>query len=174
MTESQSGPTIAQRAEHIHSFVDSFDIAVDDWSVLSKSDRRTAVLRLLHVAGGLDISFLTGFILGAASHRMAVVYDNALTGAAVLATVTMEPLVKDYVFSSAVYEDPIHKEQCRFLDVKPPLHYDLQIDEGLGSTMGLSIVDASMHMLNDMKTFVEAEVRAAEDGAGKGRQEDIK
>lgn len=60
-----------------------------------------------------------------------------------------------------------------FLDVKPPLHYDLQIDEGLGSTMGLSIVDASMHMLNDMKTFVEAEVRAAEDGAGKGRQEDI-
>ena len=174
LTESDNGPTIAQRAAHIHSFVDPFDIAVDDWSVLSESDRRTAVLRLLHVAGGLDIAFLTGFILGAASHRMAVVYDNALTGAAVLAAVTMEPLVKDYVFSSAVYDDPIHKEQCRFLDVKPPLHYDLQIDEGLGSTMGLSIVDASMHMLNDMKTFVEAEVRAAEDGAGKGRQEDIK
>ena len=131
-------------------------------------------MRLLHVAGGLDIAFLAGFILGAASHRMAVVYDNALIGAAVLAAVTMEPLVKDYVFPSAVYDDPIHKEQCRFLDVKPPLHYDLQIDEGLGSTMGLSIVDASMHMLNDMKTFVEAEVRAAEDGAGKGRQEDIK
>lgn len=174
LTESDNGPTIAQRAAHIHSFVDPFDIAVDDWSVLSESDRRTAVLRLFHVAGGLDIAFLTGFILGAASHRMAVVYDNALTGAAVLAAVTMEPLVKDYVFSSAVYDDPIHKEQCRFLDVKPPLHYDLQIDEGLGSTMGLSIVDASMHMLNDMKTFVEAEVRAAEDGAGKGRQEDIK
>lgn len=174
LTEFDNGPTIAQRAVHIHSFVDPFDITVDDWSVLSESDRRTAVLRLLHVAGGLDIAFLTGFILGAASHRMAVVYDNALTGAAVLAAVTMEPLVKDYVFSSAVYDDPIHKEQCRFLDVKPPLHYDLQIDEGLGSTMGLSIVDASMHMLNDMKTFVEAEVRAAEDGAGKGRQEDIK
>ena len=27
-----------------------------------------------------------------------------------------------------------------------------------------------MDMLNDMKTFVEAEVKAAEDGAGKGRQ----
>ncbi len=25
--------------------------------------------------------------------------------------------------------------------------------------MGLSIIDASMHMLNDMKTFVEAEVK---------------
>ncbi|MDE8714701.1 nicotinate-nucleotide--dimethylbenzimidazole phosphoribosyltransferase, partial [Veillonella atypica] len=113
MTESDNGPTIAQRAAHIHSFVDPCDIAVDDWSVLSESDRRTAVLHLLHVAGGLDIAFLTGFILGAASHRMAVVYDIALTGAAVLAAVTMEPLVKDYVFPSAVYDNPIHKEQCR-------------------------------------------------------------
>lgn len=174
LTESESGPTIEQRAAHIHSFVDPYNIAVADWSLLGESERRDAVLHLLHVAGGLDIAFLTGFILGAASHRMAVVFDNALTGAAVLAAVTMEPLVKDYVFSSAVYDDPIHKEQCRFLGVKPPLHYHLDIAEGLGSTMGLSIIDASMHMLNDMKTFVEAEVKAAEDGAGKGRQEDIK
>ena len=84
------------------------------------------------------------------------------------------PLFKDYVFPSAAYEEPIHKEQCRFLGIKPCLHYNLQIDEALGSTMGLSIIDASMHMLNDMKTFVEAEVKAAEDGAGKGRQKDIK
>ena len=41
--------------------VDRFNIAVDDWSALSESDRRDAVLHLLHVAGGLDIAFLTGF-----------------------------------------------------------------------------------------------------------------
>ena len=170
LVHTECGPTIEQRAAHIHSFVDRFDIAVDDWSVLNESERREAVLHLLQVAGGLDIAFLTGFILGAASHRMAVVFDNAVTGAAVLAAVTIEPLVKDYVFPSAAYEEPIHKEQCRFLGIKPCLHYNLQIDEALGSTMGLSIIDASMHMLNDMKTFVEAEVKAAEDGAGKGRQ----
>ena len=170
LVHTECGPTIEQRAAHIHSFVDRFNIAVDDWSALSESERRDAVLHLLEVAGGLDIVFLTGFILGAASHRMAVVFDNAVTGAAVLAAVTIEPLVKDYVFPSAAYEEPIHKEQCRFLGIKPCLHYNLQIDEALGSTMGLSIIDASMHMLNDMKTFVEAEVKAAEDGAGKGRQ----
>lgn len=170
LVHTDCGPTIEQRAAHIHSFVDRFDIAVDEWSAMSESERRDAVLHLLQVAGGLDIAFLTAFILGAASHRMAVVFDNAVTGAAVLAAVTIEPLVKDYVFPSAAYEEPIHKEQCRFLGVKPCLHYNLQIDEALGSTMGLSIIDASMHMLNDMKTFVEAEVKAAEDGAGKGRQ----
>ena len=167
---NECGPTVEQRAAHIHSFVDRFHLAVDDWSALSESERRDAVLHLLQVAGGLDIAFLTGFILGAASHRMAVVFDNAVTGAAVLAAATIEPLVKDYIFPSAAYEEPIHKEQCRFLGIKPCLHYNLQIDEALGSTMGLSIIDASMHMLNDMKTFVEAEVKAAEDGAGKGRQ----
>nr|WP_252894522.1 nicotinate-nucleotide--dimethylbenzimidazole phosphoribosyltransferase [Veillonella denticariosi] len=104
---------------------------------------------------------------------MAVVFDNAVTGAAVLAAVTIDPLVKGYVFSSAAYDEPIHKEQCRFLEVKPCLYYNLQIDEALGSTMGLSVIDASMHMLNDMKTFIEADVKAAEDGAGKGRQKDI-
>ena len=36
--------------------------------------------------------------------------------------------------------------------------------------MGLSVINASMYMLNDMKAFVEAEVSAAEDGVGKGRQ----
>ncbi len=170
LVHTECGPTIEQRAAHIHSFVDRFNIDVDDWSALSESERRDAVLHLLHVAGGLDIAFLTGFILGAASHRMAVVFDNAVTGAAVLAAVTIDPLVKDYIFPSAAYEEPIYKEQCRFLGIKPCLHYNLQIDEALGSTMGLSIIDASMHMLNDMKTFVEAEVKAAEDGAGKGRQ----
>ena len=170
LVHTECGPTVEQRAAHIHSFVDRFNIAVDDWSALSESERRDAVLHLLQVAGGLDIAFLTGFILGAASHRMAVVFDNAVTGAAVLAAVTIEPLVKEYIFPSAAYEEPIHKEQCRFLGIKPCLHYNLQIDEALGSTMGLSIIDASMHMLNDMKTFVEAEVKAAEDGAGKGRQ----
>ena len=175
LVHNEYGPTIEQRAAHIHSFVDRFNIAVDDWSAISESERRDAVLHLLHIAGGLDIAFLTAFILGAASHRMAVVFDNIVTGAAVLAAVTIEPLVKDYVFPSAAYDEPIHdepihKEQCRFLGVKPYLDYKLLIDEALGSTMGLSVINASMHMLNDMKTFVEAEVSVAEDGAGKGRQ----
>ena len=169
LVHTECGPTVEQRAAH------PFKIAVDDWSAISESERRDAVLHLLHIAGGLDIAFLTAFILGAASHRMAVVFDNIVTGAAVLAAVTIEPLVKDYVFPSAAYDEPIHdepihKEQCRFLGVKPYLDYKLLIDEALGSTMGLSVINASMHMLNDMKTFVEAEVSVAEDGAGKGRQ----
>ena len=78
LVHNEWGPTVDERAAHIHFFVDPFKIAVDDWSAISESERRDAVLHLLEVAGGLDIVFLTGFILGAASHRMAVVFDNAI------------------------------------------------------------------------------------------------
>ncbi len=120
---------------------------------------------------GADIAALVGFVLGAAACRMAIVFDNAITGAAVVAATAIEPNVIEYVFPSASYDDAVHQEQMKYLQMKPYLYYDVSIDEGLGATMGLSILDASMHMLNDMKTFVEANVAAAEDGPGNERQE---
>jgi len=38
------------------------------------------------------------------------------------------------------------------------------------AALGLKLVDASLHMLNDMKTFSEAQVAVATDGPGAGRQ----
>nr|WP_252894521.1 nicotinate-nucleotide--dimethylbenzimidazole phosphoribosyltransferase [Veillonella denticariosi] len=63
LVHTECGPTVEQRAAHIHSFVDRFNIAVDDWSALSESERRDAVLHLLHVAGGIRYCILNGFYL---------------------------------------------------------------------------------------------------------------
>lgn len=170
--QKSEGFTVKQGLEYIQSFGEAHNTSY--WSSLNPESRMSAVRNILAIAGGVDIAVLVGVILGAASHRMAIVFDNAITGAAILAAITIEPLVKDYIFPSALYDEPIHREQCRYLQLEPYLHYDLHIDEGLGATMGLSVIDAAMHMLNDMKTFVEAEVRAAEDGDGAVLQEDIK
>lgn len=131
------------------------------------------IVSILQSVGAPDIAAMTGFVLGAASLRMAVVFDNAVTGAAVLLAVKEDPLVADYVFQSASYEDPVHQQQMHWLNRKSYLYYDFSIEEGLGSAMGLSLIDASLHMLNDMKTFGEAAVNVAEDGPGNIRQ-DIK
>ena len=41
--------------------------------------------------------------------------------------------------------------------------------------MGMSIIKASLHVLNDMKTFGEAEVAVAQDGPGALKQtKDVK
>ncbi len=126
---------------------------------------------ILQSVGSPDIAAMTGFILGAAALRMAVVFDNGVTGSAVLLAVKENPLVKEYVFQSATYDDPVHRGQMRWLDRKGYLRYGFTVDEGLGSALGLSIVEASLHMLNDMKTFGEAAVHVAEDGPGNRRQD---
>ena len=54
----------------------------------------------------------------------------------------------------------------RRLDLKAHLDVDLNLGEGTGAVLGISLLKASMHVLNDMRTFGEAEVPVAEDGPG--------
>ena len=50
------------------------------------------------------------------------------------------------------------------------LRLGLTAGGGCVACLGLKIVDAALHMLNDMKTFAEAGVSVANDGPGAGRQ----
>lgn len=126
---------------------------------------------VLRTVGSPEIAYMTGLVLGGASQHMAIVFDNAITGAAVLAAVHINELVKDYVFTSVNVVEPVQKVQMRVLGLKPFLRYNLGAEEGVGSAMGLSLLDASLFMLNDMKTFGEAGVKVAEDGPGHEHQD---
>lgn len=151
-------------------------------SIQEKTERLTATLAryelspaqplvVLQHVGSLEIAAMVGFYLGAAVNRLAVVFDNAVTGAALLVARAINPSVMDFVFQSAAYNEPVHKAQMKFLGMSPYLYYNLEMDEALGAVMGLSVVDAALHMLNDMKTFGEATVTVAEDGPGNKRQD---
>lgn len=151
-------------------------------SIQEKAERLTATmaryqlsaenpLHVLQTVGTPEIATLTAFILGAAQRRMAVVIDTAVTGAALLLATAIDPLAKDFAFPSAVFQEPIHKSQMKWLGMHGFLHYNFTMDEALGSVLGLSLLDASLHMLNDMKTFGEAAVTVAEDGPGNKRQD---
>lgn len=166
----------------LEAFVDSHNYAKGT-SPLAYYDNRTLwkegyhtltpdqVASILQSFAGPDIVALAAYIMRAASYRMAIVFDNGLTGAAVLAAFALNARIRDYVFPSASYDDLVHQAQLKHLQLTPYLFYNLQVAEGVGSAMGLSIIRAALHMLNDMKTFVEAEVEAAEDGPGNSHQE---
>lgn len=125
--------------------------------------------------GSTEIAALFGLVVQAAREGIMVVFDNAVTGAAVLAAVTVYPEIKNYIFPSVYYEEPVHQMQLSKLGMKSFLHYDFTEAEGYGSALGLSLLDAAIDMLNQMKTFGSAGVAVAEDGPGKGRQrEDVK
>ena len=50
------------------------------------------------------------------------------------------------------------------------LRLDMTAAGGLTSCLGFKIIDAALHILNDMKTFAETRVSVADDGPGAGRQ----
>lgn len=125
--------------------------------------------------GSAEIASLFGFVVEAAKNGIMIVFDNSVTGAAVLSAITVYPEIKNFVFPSVYYEEPVHQMQMQKMGMKAFLHYDFTEAEGYGSALGLSILDAAIDMLNQMKTFGTADVAVAVDGPGKGRQrEDVK
>ncbi|SDF07365.1 nicotinate-nucleotide--dimethylbenzimidazole phosphoribosyltransferase [Sporomusa acidovorans] len=127
-------------------------------------------LAVLTKVGGLDIAGLVGVILGAAAGRAAVILDGMATTAAALLAVKLAPNVTPYLLGSHFAEEPAHQTALQLLAIPAYLQLKMNLGEGTGAALGMSIIHATLHMLNDMKTFGEAEVAVAQDGPGALRQ----
>ena len=123
-------------------------------------------MAILQQAGSLELAAMTGVILGAAAGGAVVVLDGLATGLAALIAVRLAPLAKEYLMASHFAAEPAHAEVLRLLDLPAYLYLGLNFGEGVGAALGISLLQASLHMLNDMKTFGEAQVHVAEDGPG--------
>ena len=101
-----------------------------------------------------EVSALMAAIFAAANNGALVVLDDEATEIVARYTELLCPTVRPYL-----------------LHTQPGL-LDLDISTGGGciAALGLKIADASLHMVNDMKTFAEAKVPVANDGPGAGRQ----
>ncbi|WP_110954019.1 nicotinate-nucleotide--dimethylbenzimidazole phosphoribosyltransferase [Anaerosinus massiliensis] len=127
-------------------------------------------LMLLEKFGTPQIAALVGVILSAADEHCAIVLDNLTTCTAALVAVTMAPQVKGYLITSQLSPEPAHKLVIELLDLPIYLTLHMSIGEGCASALGMKLLDASMHMLNDMKTFGQTSVAVANDGPGAKRQ----
>ena len=132
---------------------------------VNQPDSRDALDVLIKI-GGLEIAGLVGVILGAAAGGAAVVLDGLATSAAALIAVEMAPQVQEYLLASHFAVEPAHKVALDLINVPGYLHLDMNLGDGTGAALGISLINASLHVINDMKTFSEAEVAVAEDGPG--------
>lgn len=127
-------------------------------------------LTVLSQLGGLEIAGLVGVILGAAAGGAVVVLDGLVTSAAALIAVQMAPQVKEYLIASHFAVEPAHKIALDLMEVPGYLDLGIHFGEGIGAALGISLINASLHVLNDMKTFGAAEVAVAQDGPGSLKQ----
>ena len=100
------------------------------------------------------VSAITGTILSAAKHHMFIVLDNEPVEIVARFVEELVPAVRPFI-----------------LHVQPKLlKLDISSDSGAIACLGFKLIDASLHILHDMKTFAESSVSVAVDGAGKGKQ----
>lgn len=127
-------------------------------------------LDVLSKLGSLEIAGLVGVILGAAANRAAVVLDGQVTSAAALIATKMAPLTKEFLIGSHFPPEPAHKVALELMDLPAYLYLDMYLGHGTGAALGMSLINAALHVLNDMKTFGEAKVAVAQDGPGALKQ----
>lgn len=118
-------------------------------------------LGVLAAVGGLEIAALTGVVLGAAAHRMCVVTDGFISGAATLAAIRLCPAAAGYVLPSHRSAEPGHAKVLSALGLEPVLDLEMRLGEGTGAALAYSVIDAAVRVMSGMATFEEAGVSSA-------------
>ena len=117
---------------------------------------------VLSKVGGFEIGGLVGSILCAAAHRLPVVLDGFISGAAALLAVELEPRVKPFLIASHLSVEAGHRAILERLGLRPLLDLDLRLGEGTGAALAFHLIDAAVNTLNEMATFSEAGVSGRE------------
>ncbi|RJS75929.1 nicotinate-nucleotide--dimethylbenzimidazole phosphoribosyltransferase, partial [Methanophagales archaeon] len=128
---------------------------------LNKPDRGDAI-DILAKIGGFEIGGMAGVMLAAGAHRIPVVVDGFISGAAALITYELSPKIRDYLIASHLSVEAGHRAILEHLGIEPLFNLNMRLGEGTGAALGISIVDASCKILREMATFEEAGVSERE------------
>lgn len=113
---------------------------------------------VLSKVGGLEIAGLVGVILAGAAHRVPVVLDGFIAGAAALLATEMCPPARDYLIAAHNSAEVGHRVALERMELAPLLNLDLRLGEGTGAAMAMHLIDDAIALLAEMPTFAEAQV----------------
>ncbi len=115
-------------------------------------------LQVLIALGGFEIAGITGFYLGAAAQRKAIVVDGFICTAAALVAQSLCPSSVDFMVSAHRSVEPGHQHMLQMLGLDPLLDLNFRLGEGTGAAMSFPLFDGARAMLTDVATFAEAQV----------------
>lgn len=106
--------------------------------------------------GGLEIAAMTGVMLAAAAHRIPVVMDGFIAGAAALTAVRLCRHAADYILPSHLSVETGHKVVFAELGLTPLFDLDMRLGEGSGAALAIYIIESAAKILAEMATFESA------------------
>jgi nicotinate-nucleotide--dimethylbenzimidazole phosphoribosyltransferase len=114
--------------------------------------------------GGFEIAGLVGVILAGAAHRMPVVLDGFIAGAAALVAVRLEPAARGALIAAHRSAEPGHGRILEALGLEPYLDLAMRLGEGTGAALCIGLARAAVAALTEMATFKSAGVTDRADG----------
>jgi len=111
---------------------------------------------VLAKVGGFEIGGLVGAMLGAAAHRVPVVIDGFISGAAALIATALSPGLKDFLIAAHASAEAGHQLMLRHLGLQPLLNLEMRLGEGTGAALGIFLAETAARILSEMSTFAEA------------------
>lgn len=114
--------------------------------------------RALAAFGGLEITAITGAMIGAASRNCLVVVDGFIATAAALMAVRARPEIEPYLVFAHQSHEPGHRLMLEALGVQPILRLNMRLGEGTGALLAIPLLRAACAMVNHMATFESAGV----------------
>lgn len=108
---------------------------------------------VLAKVGGLDIAALVGIYIGCAYYKVPVVIDGFISSAAFYAAYKLNPLVKEYAFTSHKTVEPGYSVIVKETGIKPMFDMDMRLGEGSGCPFTFFTMDAAQSMFKNMYTF---------------------
>ncbi|TET17809.1 MAG: nicotinate-nucleotide--dimethylbenzimidazole phosphoribosyltransferase [Dehalococcoidia bacterium] len=115
-------------------------------------------LDVLAKVGGFEIGGLAGVMLAAAAHRIPVVIDGFISGAAALIATALSPELRNFLIAAHVSAEVGHHLLLRYLGLKPLLDLGMRLGEGTGAALGIFLAETAARVLGEMSTFAEAGV----------------
>ncbi len=117
----------------------------------AEADPRAAIASVC----GHEIAALAGCIAGCARHRVTVVLDGLIVGAAALVAQRLSPGARDSAIAAHLGAEPGHARMLEALGLEPFLDWGLRLGEGTGAALLLPLLDAAAALLTEVATLDE-------------------
>ena len=113
---------------------------------------------ILGKVGGAEIGVMAGIVLGAAANHLPVVADGFISTSAVALALSLQPNVRDYLFTGHRSAERGHTALIEFTGEQPLLDLSMRLGEGTGAALAMHIIEDAAKLLAEMATFADAGV----------------
>jgi nicotinate-nucleotide--dimethylbenzimidazole phosphoribosyltransferase len=124
---------------------------------VNRPDPRDPVDVLAKV-GGFEIGGIAGLVIGCAAEGIPVVVDGFISTAGALLAAELHPQVRDYLFAAHRSVEIGHAAMLARMGLEPMLDLGMRLGEGTGAALGMTLVEAALRLLREVRTFEQAGV----------------